>query len=54
MILDAKQGRGIIGINKGRDGGEGESAEIIYMPQIGVIKEMETGEHVAKQFTSAF
>lgn len=51
---DAKQGRGMIGINKGRDGGEGESAEIIYMPQIGVIKEMETGEQAAKQFTSVF
>lgn len=51
---DAKQGRGMIGINKGRDGGEGESAEIIYMPQIGVIKEMETGEHAARQFTSVF
>ncbi|MDZ4452936.1 DNA helicase, partial [Bacillus cereus] len=51
---DAKQGRGMIGINKGRDGGEGESAEIIYMPQIGVIKEMETGEQAAKQFISVF
>ncbi|TKH53637.1 DNA helicase [Bacillus cereus] len=51
---DAKQGRGMIGINKGRDGGEGESAEIIYMPQLGVIKEMETGEQAAKQFTSVF
>ncbi|PFJ29337.1 DNA helicase [Bacillus cereus] len=51
---DAKQGRGMIGINKGRDGGEGESAEIIYMPQIGVIKEMETGEHAAEQFTLVF
>lgn len=51
---DAKQGRGMIGINKGRDGGEGDSAEIIYMPQIGVIKEMETGEQAAKQFTSVF
>lgn len=47
---DWKQGRGLIGINKGRDGGEGESAEIIYMPQIGVIKQPETGAEVAAQF----
>jgi replicative DNA helicase len=47
---NANDGRGIIGINKGRDGGEGESAEILYLPQIGIIKEMETGEAAASQF----
>jgi replicative DNA helicase len=51
---NAKQGRGLIGINKGRDGGEGEQAEILYLPQIGVIREMETGEAVAAQFTEVF
>lgn len=38
---NAKEGRGMIGLNKGRDGGEGESAEIIYLPQIGVVKQPE-------------
>jgi replicative DNA helicase len=33
-------GRGLIGLNKGRDGGEGESAEIIYLPQYGIIEEI--------------
>src|SRR5690606_34271674 len=33
---DYKQGRGLIGLNKGRDGGEGESREILYMPQYGI------------------
>lgn len=47
---NAKEGRGLIGLNKGRDGGEGESAEILYLPQIGIIKEMETGEVAASQF----
>jgi replicative DNA helicase len=47
---NAKEGRGLIGLNKGRDGGEGESAEILYLPQIGIIKEMETGEAAASQF----
>jgi replicative DNA helicase len=51
---NAKQGRGLIGINKGRDGGEGEQAEILYLPQIGVIREMETGEAVAAQFANVF
>lgn len=35
-----KEGRGLIGINKGRDGGEGEEAEIIYLPQYGIIEEL--------------
>ncbi|WP_077603661.1 DnaB-like helicase C-terminal domain-containing protein [Oceanobacillus sojae] len=37
---DYKQGRGLIGLNKGRDGGEGEEAEIIYLPQYGIIEEL--------------
>jgi replicative DNA helicase len=49
-----KQGRGLVGANKGRDGGEGEQAEILYLPQIGVIREMETGEAAAAQFTNVF
>jgi len=47
---NAKEGRGLIGLNKGRDGGEGDSAEILYLPQIGLIKEMETGQAAASQF----
>jgi replicative DNA helicase len=47
---DYKQGRGLIGLNKGRDGGEGISAEIIYIPQVGVVKEPEMGEAAISQF----
>lgn len=47
---DYKQGRGLVGINKGRNGGEGDSVEIIYVPQIGVVREMETGEGSVDQF----
>lgn len=47
---NAKEGRGLIGLNKGRDGGEGESAEIIYLPQIGVVKQPKAGEAAAAQF----
>jgi len=51
---NSEQRRGLIGINKGRDGGEGEQAEILYLPQIGVIREMETGEAAAAQFVNLF
>jgi replicative DNA helicase len=47
---DYKQGRGLIGLNKGRDGGEGISAEIIYIPQVGIVNEPMKGEAVANQF----
>lgn len=47
---DYKQGRGLVGINKGRNGGEGEVVEIIYVPQVGVVREIETGEGSVEQF----
>ncbi|MDF1511170.1 DnaB-like helicase C-terminal domain-containing protein [Robertmurraya sp. DFI.2.37] len=47
---DYKQGRGLIGLNKGRDGGEGEVGEILYIPSVGVVRELETGEAVASHF----
>jgi replicative DNA helicase len=51
---DYKQGRGLVGINKGRDGGEGEVTEILYIPQVGIVEEMEVGETIADQFTEVF
>jgi replicative DNA helicase len=51
---NSQEGRGLIGLNKGRDGGEGEWREILYLPQIGVIREMDTGEVAVSQFTSQF
>ena len=47
---DYLQGRALIGLFKGRDGGEGNTSELLYMPQFGVVKEMETGEAVAAEF----
>lgn len=47
---DYKQGRGLVGVNKGRDGGEGNVSEILYIPNIGVVREMDTGDSVAGQF----
>ncbi|MCY8570341.1 DnaB-like helicase C-terminal domain-containing protein [Bacillus haynesii] len=37
---NAEEGRGLIGLNKGRDGGEGQRAEIVYLPQFGVINQL--------------
>ncbi|MED2979522.1 DnaB-like helicase C-terminal domain-containing protein [Bacillus swezeyi] len=47
---NAEEGRGLIGLNKGRDGGEGKSAEIVYLPQFGVIKQLGGVEGSADQF----
>lgn len=38
---DYKQSRGLIGIDKGRDGGEGDVCEILYMPQYGLVKQIQ-------------
>ncbi|QIG62563.1 DNA helicase [Sporosarcina phage Lietuvens] len=38
---DYKQGRALVGIFKGRDGKEGDTSELLYMPQYGVVKEIE-------------
>lgn len=47
---DYKQGRGLVGINKGRNGGEGDVVEILYVPQVGIVREMETGVESVTQF----
>ena len=47
---DYKQGRGIVGVNKGRDGGEGDLTEFIYAPQYGVIEPIATGEDALAGF----
>lgn len=43
MAVDTnyKQSRGIIGIQKGRNGGEGSTAELTFMPNFGLIKQLE-------------
>lgn len=36
-------GIGKVGLNKGRSGGEGNVSNLIFLPQYGVVKEIETG-----------
>jgi len=47
---DYKQGLAIVGNMKGRDGGEGDISNVLYLPQFGVIKELETGEEALAGF----
>lgn len=43
-------GRGLVGVNKGRNGGEGEYAEIIYLPQYGIIEELSLDDALMEVF----
>lgn len=47
---NAREGRGLIGVNKGRDGGEDEVVEIVYLPQVGLIKQVAAGETALDAF----
>jgi hypothetical protein len=48
--IDTLDGSGIIEIGKGRSGGEGTQVEVLYLPNYGIVREVETGEAVANQF----
>jgi replicative DNA helicase len=48
--IDSLDGRGLIEIGKGRNGGEGTQVEVLYLPNYGIVKELPTGENVASQF----
>jgi replicative DNA helicase len=47
---DYQQNRGMIGLNKGRDGGEGTQIELTYIPSVGVVRELPKGEEAADYF----
>jgi replicative DNA helicase len=51
---DYKQRRGYIWLNKGRDGGEGTEIELSYIPSVGIVREMPSGEEIAGEFTLPF
>jgi hypothetical protein len=48
--IDTLDGAGIIEIGKGRNGGEGTQVEVLYLPNYGIVREVATGESVARQF----
>lgn len=47
---DYKQGRGLVGNVKGRDGGEGDVTEIMYLPQHGIVRELHSNETSVADF----
>jgi len=47
---DYQQGIGIVGLLKGRDGGEGDISNVIYLPQYGIVKELEVGSDAMEGF----
>nr|WP_274388578.1 AAA family ATPase [Brevibacillus agri] len=48
--IDTLDGIGVIQMNKGRNGGEGVTVEVVYLPNYGIVREMETGAEAAGQF----
>jgi replicative DNA helicase len=45
FAIDTMDGQGIIQLGKGRQGGEGATVEVTYLPNYGVVKE--TGDELA-------
>jgi len=48
--IDSVDGRALIEIGKGRNGGEGTQVELLYLPNYGLVKQMETGPASVEQF----
>lgn len=49
----SQEGRGIIELGKGRNGGEDARVEIVYLPNFGIVHQI-TVEETAQQFLSGF
>ncbi|GGF88065.1 DnaB-like helicase C-terminal domain-containing protein [Paenibacillus abyssi] len=49
----ANEGRGVISIGKGRDGGEDALVEIVYLPNYGIVREPVAAD-IAAQFSGNF
>lgn len=47
--IDTVDGRGIIEISKGRNGGEGAKVEVLFLPNFGIVREI-TPEECAEHF----
>lgn len=48
--IDTLNGEGIIEIGKGRNGGEGTQVHLLFLPNYGIVRQMETGEAAANDF----
>lgn len=47
----AQDGRGLLELGKGRSGGEDTQVEIVFLPNYGIVREFETGQAAAQQFS---
>jgi replicative DNA helicase len=47
----AQDGRGLLELGKGRNGGEDTQVEIVFLPNYGIVREFETGQAAAQQFS---
>lgn len=54
FAFDAADGNGMLGVEKGRNGGEGFTIPLIALMNYGVLRELPRGEAVAAQFVSNF
>lgn len=52
--IDTCDGRGVIVIGKGRNGGEDIRADIQYMPEVGIVREIKADTESASQFSGVF
>lgn len=52
--FDAANGNGKIGVEKGRNGGEGFAIELVALMDYGVLRELPKGEEIAGQFVNSF
>ncbi|MDR9852954.1 DnaB-like helicase C-terminal domain-containing protein [Paenibacillus sp. VCA1] len=50
----AHEGRGIIELGKGRNGGEDARVEIVYLPNFGIVREIVSNGEPSNQFNSNF
>lgn len=48
--IDTMDGRGVIEIGKARQGGEDAVIEVLYLPNYGIVKELQIDEKLANQF----
>jgi replicative DNA helicase len=54
FAFDAVDGNGRLGVEKGRNGGEGFTIDLIALMDYGVLRELPKGESIANQFSQVF
>ncbi|EUJ22666.1 hypothetical protein MFLO_16239, partial [Listeria floridensis FSL S10-1187] len=50
LAFDSADKTAVIEIKKGRSGGEGTQAELIFMPSFGVVQELDYNASLVKEF----